>query len=78
MTKEEIIKQLHSAKEEFTGFCSVIDDHKFFHQPKEKWSIAQNVNHLTISANTNKIGFFITKIHCPVVCRKTKPAFPYL
>ena len=61
MTKEEIIKHLHSAKEEFTGFCSVIDDDKFFHQPKEKWSIAQNVNHLTISANTTRLAFLLPK-----------------
>jgi hypothetical protein len=61
LTKEEIIKQLHSAQEEFTGFCSVIDDDKFFHQPKEKWSIAQNVNHLTISANTTRLVFLLPK-----------------
>jgi len=61
MTKEEIIKQLHSAKEEFTSFCSAIEADKFFHQPKEKWSIAQNVNHLTISANNTRLVFLLPK-----------------
>lgn len=61
MIKEEIIKQLHSGKEEFISFCSAIDDDAFFRQPKEKWSIAQNVNHLTISANTTRLVFLLPK-----------------
>ncbi|HKZ67215.1 MAG TPA: DinB family protein [Chitinophagaceae bacterium] len=57
MTKEEIIKQLHLAKEEFTGFCSGMDTDLFFRQPMEKWSIAQHVKHLIISANTTHLAF---------------------
>lgn len=61
MIKEEIIKQLHSVKEEFTSFCSAIDASMFFRQPKEKWSIAQNINHLSISADTTRLAFLLPK-----------------
>jgi hypothetical protein len=61
LNKEEIIKQLHSAKEEFTGFCSGIDTDLFFRQPIEKWSVAQNVKHLIISANTTRLAFSLPK-----------------
>ena len=61
LTKEEIIKQLRLVTEEFTNFSSQIDAVKFFRQPKEKWSIAQNVNHLTISANTTRLAFLLPK-----------------
>lgn len=61
MTKEEIIKQLNFAKEEFTGFCDGIDMNSFFRQPKEKWSIAQNVKHLIVSANATKPAFSLPK-----------------
>ena len=61
MSKEEIIKQLHSSKEEFTSFCTDIDTDSFFHQPVEKWSVAQNVKHLIISANTTKLAFSLPK-----------------
>lgn len=61
MTKTEIIKQVHSAKEEFTGFCTGIDTDSFFRQLAEKWSVAQNVKHLIISANTTRVAFFLPK-----------------
>jgi hypothetical protein len=61
LAKEEILQQLSSVSEEFTSFCSAIDDDTFFRQPKEKWSIAQNVNHLTISANTTRLVFLLPK-----------------
>ncbi len=61
MSKEEIIKQLLSAKEDFIGFCNDIDKDLFFFQPVEKWSVAQNVKHLILSANTTKLAFSLPK-----------------
>jgi hypothetical protein len=61
MKKEEIIKQLHSAKEEFTGFCTGINTDLFFRQPAGKWSIAQNVKHLVVSANTTRLAYTLPK-----------------
>jgi hypothetical protein len=61
LTKEEIIKQLRLATEEFTNYTSQIDPASFFRQPKEKWSIAQNVDHLTKSTNTTRIAYGLPK-----------------
>jgi len=61
MSKEEIIKQLRGVTAEFLHSSSAIETDTFFHQPKEKWSIAQNVNHLTISANTTRLAFLLPK-----------------
>ena len=67
MSKEEIIKELDNACVKFIEYCSEIDPASFYFQPAEKWSIAQNVQHLTISANTTKLAFslpkFIVKIY---------------
>lgn len=52
---------MHAAKEEFTGFCTGIDNDSFFRQPIEKWSVAQNIRHLIISANTTKLAFSLPK-----------------
>ena len=60
-SKEEIIKQLQSSQQEFISFCDTIDDNLFFHQPSDKWSIAQNVKHLTISATTTRLAFTVPK-----------------
>jgi hypothetical protein len=61
LAKEKILQQLSLVSEEFTSFCSAIDADTFFRQPKEKWSIAQNVNHLAISANTTRLAFLLPK-----------------
>jgi hypothetical protein len=61
LSKEEIIEQLQLAEEEFTGFCRCIDADSFFRQPANKWSVAQNVKHLTISANTTRLAFILPK-----------------
>lgn len=61
MLKEEIIKQLHAAGNEFYEYCLSIDKNNFFHQPAEKWSIAQNVKHLIISTNTTRLAFSLPK-----------------
>ena len=67
MSKEEIIKELDNACLTFIEFCSATDTRTFHFQPEEKWSIAQNVEHLIISANTTKLAFslpkFIVKIY---------------
>lgn len=67
MSKEEILQQLHTANLQLVDTCKGIDEELFFRQPKEKWSIAQNVKHLTISANTTRLAYslpkFIVKIY---------------
>jgi hypothetical protein len=78
LAKEEILKQLRLATEEFTSFVSAIDPDKFFRQPKEKWSIAQNVKHLTISATTTRLAFLLPKFIIRLYTGKpTRPSRSY-
>ena len=67
LSKEEILKELQTACSKFIDFCSSIDIRTFYFQPGEKWSIAQNVEHLIISANTTRLAFtlpkFVVKIY---------------
>ena len=67
LSKEEIIKNLTGVSTRFSSFCSVISNEIFFRQPKEKWSVAQNVTHLITSANITKLAYrlpkFIVKLY---------------
>ncbi len=61
LSKEEIIKKLSVVSNEFSSFCSSINNEIFFRQPSEKWSVAQNVTHLTTSANMTKLVYLLPK-----------------
>jgi DinB superfamily len=61
LSKEEIILQIQTTTKEFTGFCSGISDEKFFQQPADKWSIAQDVKHLITSVDTTRLAFSLPK-----------------
>jgi hypothetical protein len=61
LTKDEITKQLHAASKEFSDYCSNVNADIFFYQPAEKWSAAQNVKHLVISANATRLAFNLPK-----------------
>lgn len=56
-TKEEIVSRLKEVSIEFMDFCAPIPEALFFKQPPEKWSVAQNVNHLFTSAKMTKLAF---------------------
>lgn len=61
MTKTEII---HAAENIFTGFsktCTAVDETAFFKRPGEKWSVAENVQHLIISTNTSSLAWYLPK-----------------
>jgi uncharacterized damage-inducible protein DinB len=61
LTKNEITRQLQSVTEEFVDYCKDIDSDHFFRQPAVKWSIAQNVKHLIVSANATKLAYSLPK-----------------
>jgi hypothetical protein len=61
LSLEEISQRLHTAMNEFVDFCSGIDEKIFFYQPPDKWSIAQNVQHLIISAEKTKLAYSLPK-----------------
>lgn len=58
---ETILQQLDDVTKELTGYCSHIDSASFFRQPEEKWSIAQNVQHLTTSAKSTTLAYSLPK-----------------
>ena len=66
MTKEEIITATQKTVDILTQTCSAADDIIFFERPGNKWSIAQNVQHLILATNTSALAFqlptFIVKL----------------
>lgn len=61
LRKQEIIRKLNTAKDDFISYCRDIDSEPFFHQPGEKWSIAQHIKHLVISANKTRQVYVLPK-----------------
>lgn len=61
VSKQEIVIALQEAKHQLIGFCTSIDKNSFFHQPTDKWSIAQNVTHLTVSARITRLAYSLPK-----------------
>lgn len=57
----EIGQQLRVAEETFHQYCSSLSDEQFFYQPAEKWSPAQQVKHLIISADKTRLAFSLPK-----------------
>jgi len=52
-----IAAELTKAVQEIHNFCNNLTDEEFFHQPGSKWSVAQQVKHLTISTRITTLAF---------------------
>jgi len=77
-TKEDIIRELGKVSKEFTDYCFSINDPLYFQQPPEKWSVAQNVNHLIISARITSLAFSFPKFVVRVYAGKpNRPSRSY-
>ncbi len=61
MTKSEIITAAEDMFNQFSTNCAVIDEAVFFSSPENKWSIAENIQHLIISTNTSSLAFTLPK-----------------
>lgn len=61
-SKNEILAGLAQASRELLQFCSAVSTEQFFHQPAEKWSIAQNITHLTTSAKMTHLVYRLPKL----------------
>ena len=59
MTKTEIITAVENAFTKFSQTCNGIEDVTFFKRPDEKWSVAENVQHLIISTNTSSLAWYL-------------------
>jgi hypothetical protein len=62
LSKNEIIAGLHASNTELLHFCQSLSDELFFRQPSQKWSIAQNVIHLRISAKATQLAYGAPKL----------------
>jgi hypothetical protein len=61
INKAQIISGLRMATDEFASYCRSLDSNAFFHQPAEKWSIAQNITHLITSARITALAYRLPK-----------------
>ncbi len=61
MNKAEIIVASNKIFGEFSDYCLNVSDEIFFHQPRDKWSIAQNVDHIVISTKQTKLAYSLPK-----------------
>jgi hypothetical protein len=61
MNKAEIIAASNKIFGEFSDYCLNVSDEIFFRQPKDKWSIAQNVDHIVISTKQTKLAYSLPK-----------------
>jgi hypothetical protein len=61
MQKEEILKASKTIFNQFTDVCLQVPDEKFFLQPKEKWSIAENADHLIRAIKITRLAYSLPK-----------------
>ena len=61
MTKTEIITAAENIFKQFSETCSTIDESRLFKKPENKWSAAENMQHLIISTNTTSLAFWLPK-----------------
>jgi hypothetical protein len=58
----DIVTGLQKAKTELVIFCEATNENTFFQQPVDKWSIAQNIHHLTTSARITLLAYNLPKL----------------
>lgn len=61
MTKSEILTMAEKTFSACTNYCKRINETDFFDKPTNKWSVAENVQHLIISTNTATLAYWLPK-----------------
>lgn len=61
MNKTEIITAAENIFNQFSETCSAIDENRLFKRPENKWSAAENMQHLVISTNTTTLAYSLPK-----------------
>src|SRR6187455_3023806 len=61
MNKQEIIRASENIFKQFSETCSTISDTVLFARPVEKWSVAENMQHLIISTNMTTLAWRLPK-----------------
>ena len=59
--QDDIAKFLRLSAEEFSHYCRNLTDEQFFAQPKDKWSVAQQVKHLITSARMSRLAYSLPR-----------------
>ncbi|HMD00837.1 MAG TPA: hypothetical protein VKH37_11825, partial [Ferruginibacter sp.] len=72
MTKDEILLESLSSFAEFGDACGSFDEPKFFDRPGEKWSVAENMQHLVLSIGTTTLAYSLPKFVVKMVGGKPK------
>jgi hypothetical protein len=57
----EIEQGFEKAANELNDYCSALSGQQFFNQPPEKWSVAQQVKHLTTATRAATLPFTLPK-----------------
>jgi hypothetical protein len=61
MTKTEIITAAENIFNQFSEACNHIDETVLFKRPPNKWSGAENIQHLIISTNMTSLAYWLPK-----------------
>ncbi|MEO7307370.1 MAG: DinB family protein [Ferruginibacter sp.] len=61
MTKTEIITTAENMFNQFSETCYSIDEIRLFKRPENKWSAAENMQHLIISTNTTTLAYWLPR-----------------
>ncbi len=61
MTKNEIITASENIFKQFSINCNNINETELFKRPVNKWSVAENIQHLIISTNTSALAYRLPK-----------------
>ena len=61
MIKTEIIAGAENIFNQFSETCNAMAENVFFYQPENKWSVAENMQHLIISTNTTTLAYNLPK-----------------
>jgi uncharacterized damage-inducible protein DinB len=61
MSKEEILQSSKKIFNQLTDFCLQIPEEQFMSQQGDKWSMAQNVDHLARATKTARLAYSLPK-----------------
>lgn len=61
MNKQEIIAASENIFRQFSETCSGMNDETLFARPSDKWSVAENIQHLVISTTTTTLAYSLPK-----------------
>lgn len=77
MTKPEILSQLNAEIHAIKSTLEKVSNEDFFRKPDHKWSIAENVQHLHLSARPLNLAFSLPGIVLRMFGSPYRKSYPY-